>query len=81
MLASADHLNRWAERNAALRDELRLRFESAHVVHNLGVSARIAQWSYQQTFTTKGLTWKGGNELVHLPVDWRASLEKLLEVV
>lgn len=80
MLAASDHLNKWAERNVVLRDELSLRFDSAHVVHNLHVSTRIAQWAYQQTFATKGLTWKAGNELVHLPVDWRVSLNKLLKV-
>ena len=80
MLAAFDHLNKWAERNVVLRDELSLRFDSAHVVHNLHVSTRIAQWAYQQTFATKGLTWKAGNELVHLPVDWRVSLNKLLNV-
>lgn len=79
MLAADDHLKKWAERNARLSDELRLRFDSAHVVHNLGVSTRIAQWAYQQTFATKGLTWRGGNELVHLPMDWRVCLDKLLE--
>jgi hypothetical protein len=80
MLAASDHLNKWAERNVVLRDELSLRFDSAHVVHNLHVSTRIAQWAYQQTFAIKGLTWKAGNELVHLPVDWRVSLNKLLKV-
>jgi hypothetical protein len=81
MLASADHLNKWSERNTIFRDELRARFDSAHVVHNLHVSTRIAQWAYQQTFTTKGLTWRSDKELVHLPSDWRVSLEKLLAVI
>ena len=58
MLASTDHLNKWADRNGVFRDELRARFDSAHVVHNLHVSTRIAQWAYQQTFAIKGLTWR-----------------------
>jgi hypothetical protein len=81
ILASVDHLNKWAERNAVLRDELSLRFDSAHIVHNLHVSTRITQWAYQQTFATKGLTWKTGNQLVHLPADWGVSLVKLLAAV
>ena len=50
MRAASDHLNRWAERNVVLRDELSLRFDSAHVVHTKGLTWKagtelvICQW-------------------------------------
>ena len=79
MLASAEHLHKWADRNSILREELRLRFDSAHLVHDLNVSSRVTYWAYRQTFAVNGLTWRHGEELVHLPADWSSKLNILLQ--
>jgi hypothetical protein len=79
MLASAEHLNKWAERNCILREELGRCFDAAHLVHDLNVSAKVTYWAYRQTFSANGLTWKRGEELVHLPSDWNSSLNALLQ--
>ncbi|OGQ83679.1 MAG: hypothetical protein A3F90_06450 [Deltaproteobacteria bacterium RIFCSPLOWO2_12_FULL_60_19] len=79
MLASAEHLNKWAERNSMFREELRRRFDAAHLVYDLKVSARVTYWAYRQTFSANGLTWRRGEELVHLPSNWSSSLDVLLQ--
>jgi len=73
-LAAVDHLAAWIERNAQHGGELERELNSREVIHDIGVSERIAHWAYTQVQTTGGLTWIRGKELVPLSPDWATIL-------
>jgi 5-methylcytosine-specific restriction endonuclease McrA len=77
-LPAARHLAAWAGQNLSLGGDMGRAFERRGVAHDLGISARIAEWAYRQTSEFNGLTWARAKEMEPLPANWRESLAALL---
>ncbi len=75
-LAATSHLERWHERNLEELYELPRRFDDERLPHDREASLRIARWAYQLEASTQGKVWVKGKELVRLPEDWEAVLNR-----
>jgi hypothetical protein len=69
-LAADEHLKRWISFQRGNGDELIREFKARGVVASLEVSAKVAQWAYQQTFAVNGQTWIRGKEFKKLAANW-----------
>jgi len=76
-MAAVAHLERWVtfvqENQPSLSDV----FVRCGLPNNVHICAQIADWAYEQTFQTNGLTWLRRNELEKLPASWEISLAPL----
>jgi hypothetical protein len=71
MLAAADHLERWAERNRGDDAQLREVFSTAPFLVDADASFSVTEWAYDQAARSGSLVWVRGRETCHLPADWR----------
>jgi hypothetical protein len=67
------HLAGWTERNTQFGDQIGNAMKERGIIAELTVSNRVAQWAYEQTENSNGLTWVQGDELVRLAPEWRSS--------
>lgn len=72
LLADAEHLARWLERNAVHATTLAQEFNAMAVRHDLDTSLRITHWAYEQTARAGGYVWSGKNRIHPLAPSWRA---------
>ena len=70
ILASEDHLGRWAERNRSYGGQIARECDRVRFTSDLGASVQIARWAYEQAFAAQSLTWVGGKRLVPLGAEW-----------
>ena len=73
-LAAEEHLQAWAERNGAHRDELNCRLLESDLPSDVAASARIATWAYSQTESANGQVWVVKNMFRRLGTEWRRLL-------
>jgi hypothetical protein len=67
------HLAGWTERNTQFGDQIGNAMKERGIIAELTISNRVAQWAYEQTENSNGLTWVRGDELVQLTPEWRTS--------
>ena len=74
LLAAEEHLDRWAERTDACRDELEEGFEQLKALHDWPATRRIAHWAYGQVHEARGQVWVQAKELKPLSGEWARTL-------
>ena len=75
LLAAERHLDRWAERSHACRDELEEGFKQLKVLYDWPATRRVAHWAYGQVHKAGGQVWVQAKELRPLSDDWERTLE------
>ena len=69
-LAAEEHLDRWAERSHARRDELEEGFRERSVLTDWPATRQVAHWAYGQVHKAGGQVWVQAKELRPLSDDW-----------
>jgi hypothetical protein len=75
LLASAEHLERWCERNVDQERVLADAFAVRRLVHDLPASVAITRWAYELAEETQSTVWRSRDErAIDLDGRWRAAL-------
>jgi hypothetical protein len=76
-IAAVSHLERWVTFVKETQSSLGDVFVRLGLPNNVHVCSQIADWAYNHTYQTNGLTWLRRNELEKLPASWNISLAPL----
>jgi hypothetical protein len=74
MLASEEHLGRWAERNDRCAADIESLCVEGNLRADLAASVQIARWAYGQAVTAGAMAWVRGKELRRLGREWERPL-------
>lgn len=69
-LAAYPHLHRWIERNSLHGESMTKQFAASGLPHDIKTSQQIANWAYNQTTMSGGLTWFSKDSFRKLPTNW-----------
>jgi len=70
MLASAEHLRKWVDRNQKYKSELTEYFDRNSLGYDLRSSFSVAKWSYQQAEKLGANLWIASNHFEQITSDW-----------